>query len=148
TRLRAGYGNGYGTDDNGNDYLFPFYESFRIGGNSNLRGFEANTIGPRAIYRYPTEIPTTPGFDGIPSGLPAGPAADSLAVSQFSVGGNAMVVGGFELVFPTPLIKEDNKNSVRTSFYVDVGSVWDTEFRYDDYRNLTLAPNSYALSDF
>ena len=148
SRMRLGYGNGYGTDSNGNDYLFPFYESFRVGGNQNLRGFEANTIGPRAIYRYPTEIPTVPGFDGIPSDLPAGPAADSLAVSQFSVGGNAMYAGGFELIFPTPLIKEDSKNTVRTSFYVDVGSVWDTEFRYDQYRHLALAPNSFELTDF
>lgn len=148
TRFKAGYGNGYGKDSRGNEYLFPFYESFRVGGNENLRGFEANTIGPRAIYRYPSEIPGIPGFDGIPSEFPAGPAADSLAVSQYSVGGNAMFVGGFELIFPTPLIKEETKNSVRTSFYIDVGSVWDTEFRYDEYRNLVLTPSSYELLDF
>ena len=148
TRVKLGYGNGYGKDSRGNEYLFPFYENFRVGGDQNLRGFEANAIGPRAIYRYPVELPGTPGFDGVPSGLPAAPGADTLAVSQFSVGGNAMFVGGFELIFPTPLIKDDAKNSVRSSFYVDIGSVWDTEFRYDNYRNLSLTPTSFPLEDF
>ncbi|RUO41214.1 outer membrane protein assembly factor BamA [Pseudidiomarina aestuarii] len=148
TRLSAGYGNGYGEDDNGNEYLYPFYENFRLGGNDTLRGFEANTVGPKAVFRYPDSIGGVPGYNGIPSDLPAGPGADTLAVSQFSVGGNAMVSGGFELIFPTPLVKEEAKNTVRTSFYVDVGSVWDTEFDYDTYQNLELLANSFPLRDF
>jgi len=148
TRLRLGYGNGYGTDDNGNDHLFPFYENFRLGGNDNLRGFEGNTIGPRAIYRYPQSIPGKPGYDGVPPGLPSNPGADRLFVSRYSVGGNAMAVGGVELIVPTPLIPEENRNTVRTSFYVDVGTVWDTEFDYETYRQLQLAVNSFALQDY
>ncbi|OZB06819.1 MAG: outer membrane protein assembly factor BamA [Idiomarina sp. 34-48-12] len=148
TRLRIGYGNGYGTDDKGNEYLFPFYENFRLGGRDNLRGFEGNTIGPRAIYRYPQSIPGQPGYDGIPTGLPAYPGADQLAVSQFSVGGNAMAVGGLELIVPTPFISEENKNTVRTSFYLDVGNVWDTEFDYASYSQLELLGNSAPLKDY
>lgn len=148
SRLNLGYGNGYGEDDKGNEYLFPFYENFRLGGNDTLRGFEANTVGPRAIYRYPQAIDGYGGFGGIPSDLPVGPGADTLAVSQFSVGGNAMFSGGFELIFPTPLIKEESRNSVRTSLYVDVGSVWDTEFDYDTYKDLQLVNSSYALRDY
>ncbi|MBY6063219.1 outer membrane protein assembly factor BamA [Pseudidiomarina sediminum] len=149
SRLRVGYGNGYGSDDNGNDYLFPFYENFRIGGNQDLRGFEANTVGPRAIYRYPESIVGPPGFGGVPGDLPVGPGADTVAVSQYSVGGNAMYSGGIELIVPTPLISEENKNTVRTSFYFDIGSVWDTEFQYDVYRELQQVGNqAYRLDDF
>ncbi|CAB0149820.1 Outer membrane protein assembly factor BamA [Pseudidiomarina piscicola] len=149
SRLKVGYGNGYGSDDQGNDYIFPFYENFRIGGNDNLRGFEANTVGPRAVYRYPDSITGPPNYYGIPSDLPVGPGADTLAVSQYSVGGNAMYSGGLELIVPTPLVKDETKNSVRTSIYVDIGSVWDTEFQYDEYSQLQQVGNQqYRLYDF
>ncbi|MEP2652291.1 MAG: BamA/TamA family outer membrane protein, partial [Paraglaciecola sp.] len=55
-----------------------------------------------------------------------------------SLGGNAMVLGGIELIVPTPFVEVDFDNSVRTSLFVDVGNVWDTEFDYDAYRDLTL----------
>lgn len=148
TRMRLGYGNGYGKDDNGNEYLYPFYENFRVGGRDNLRGFEANTIGPKAVYRYTQSIPGLPPVDGGPVTNPLPEYTDTLAVSQYSVGGNALFVGGLELIVPTPFISEENKNTVRTSFYVDVGNVWDTEFNYDDYAKLQLNPNSYPLEDF
>lgn len=148
SRLKLGYGNGYGKDDNNNDYLFPFYENFRVGGQDNLRGFEANTVGPRAVYRYPSIISGPGGYYGVPTEFPAGASSDMLSVSQYSVGGNAMFVGGLELIVPTPFISEENKNTVRTSFYVDVGNVWDTEFDYDGYSQLQLAPQSFALEDF
>ena len=148
SRFKFGYGNGYGQDDNNNDYLFPFYENFRVGGQNNLRGFEANTIGPRAVYRYPSVIPGSGGYYGVPSEFTAGANADRLTVSQYSVGGNAMFVGGLELIVPTPFIPAESKNSVRTSVYVDVGNVWDTEFNYDSYSQLDLATNSYPLNDY
>jgi len=148
SRFRIGYGNGYGEDDAGNDYLFPFWEFFRIGGGDNLRGFEANTVGPRAVYRYPESINGPPDLTGLPSDVPAGPGADSLFVSQYSVGGNAMAVGGVELIIPTPFLPENYINSVRTSIYVDVGTVWDTEFQYDEYRNLNVVQGSEPFTDY
>ncbi|MEA3587197.1 outer membrane protein assembly factor BamA [Pseudidiomarina sp. 1APP75-27a] len=149
TRLNVGYGNGYGSDDKGNDYIFPFYENFRIGGNDSLRGFEANTVGPRAVYRYPDTITGPPNYYGVPTDLPVGPGADTLAVSQYSVGGNAMYTGGIELIVPTPLVGEETKNSVRTSIYVDVGSVWDTEFQYEEFSQLQRTGNTnFRLYDF
>lgn len=148
TRLRLGYGNGYGDDGNGNDYLFPFWEYFRVGGSDNLRGFEANTVGPRAIYRYPGSVPGVPDPTGNPSGIPAGPGSDTLQVSRFSVGGNAMAVGGLELIVPTPFVDEGFRNSVRTSLYLDVGTVWDTEFDYDFYRELELRGDSEPLTNY
>jgi len=133
-RFQAGYGNGYGTIT-GNDQILPFWENFRAGGSSTLRGFETNIIGPRAIFRYPTSIPGTPDPVGS-GGCCLGPDHDFINASRRSVGGNASVIGGIELIVPTPFLDEGFSNSVRTSLFVDVGNVWDTEFNLDDYRDL------------
>ncbi len=137
TRFEAGYGNGYGTT-NGNDQLLPFWENFRAGGTGTLRGFETNVVGPKAIYRYPTCVPGS----GDPTGgggticLPEG--HDYIQLSQQSVGGNAKVLAGIELIMPTPFLDESFSNSVRTSMFVDAGNVWDTEFVYEDYADSQL----------
>jgi len=125
-RMQLGYGNGYGKV-NGNDQLLPFWENFRAGGSDTLRGFESNTVGPRAIFREPTTVGTT---------CCLGPAEDTIRVSSRSVGGNAIVVAGIELIVPTPFLDESYSNSVRTSFFVDAGSVWDTEFNMANYIDL------------
>lgn len=131
-RFEAGYGNGYGTID-GNDQILPFWENFRAGGGDSLRGFENNTVGPRPVYRTPTTIT---GPDG--SVIPLGPGSDVVrnTTDLRAIGGNAMVLGGVELIVPTPFVSEEFDNSVRTSLFVDVGNVWDTEFDLDDYREL------------
>ena len=135
TRLELGYGNGY-SQVNGHDQLLPFWENFRAGGNDTLRGFENNTVGPRAIYRYPQQIPGSPDPAGGSSGCCLGPDHDVIDLSQRSVGGNALALGGLELIFPVPVIDESYGNSVRTSLFIDIGNVWDTEFNIDDYRDL------------
>ncbi|WP_371189019.1 outer membrane protein assembly factor BamA [Thalassotalea maritima] len=141
-RFEAGYANGYGTF-NGNDQLLPFWENFRAGGATTLRGFENNTVGPRAIYRYPSQSPGLPG-----EGNEVSPSdQDAVVISRRSVGGNAMVIGGLELIVPTPFLDEGYTNSVRTSFFVDAGNVWDTEFDLNDYSSLD--PREFAkLSDY
>lgn len=133
-RMQLGYGNGYG-DINGNDQLLPFWENFRAGGSDTLRGFENNTVGPRAIYRNPTLVGGTPNPTG-GSACCLGPNHDTITISSRSVGGNAIAIGGVELIVPTPFLDESYSNSVRTSLFVDVGNVWDTEFDLADYQNL------------
>ena len=135
TRFEAGYANGYGTV-NGNDQILPFWENFRAGGSDTLRGFENNVVGPRAIFRRPTPIGGTPDPVGDSGGCCLGPDHDYIDISNNSVGGNAMAIGGVELVFPLPFIDEGYANSVRSSLFVDAGNVWDTEFDIDDYRDL------------
>lgn len=131
TRFQFGYANGYGSVDE-DDQLLPFWENFSAGGSDTLRGFENNTIGPRAIYRTPQPIR---GPDGeILCCL--GPGNDSIGTSRNSVGGNAMAIAGIELIFPTPFLDESFANSVRTSLFVDAGNVWDTEFNLDSYNDL------------
>jgi len=135
TRFNAGYGNGYGTVS-GNDQILPFWENFRAGGSDTLRGFESNIVGPRAVYRYPTSVPGSP--DPVEGGASCclGPDHDYINTSQKSVGGNAIVIAGVELIVPTPFLDEGFSNSVRTSLFIDAGNVWDTEFDMNDYDDL------------
>lgn len=148
TRFNMGYGNGYGDDGNGNDYLLPFWETFRVGGKGDLRGFEPNTVGPRAIYSFADQITGPPGYTGLPGGYPQSDGTDRVQVSRYAVGGNAKMVGGVELIVPTPFVDEGMRNSIRTSVFVDVGTVWDTEFDYDQYKDLELVQRSQSLSDY
>ncbi len=134
TRMQLGYGNGYG-QINGNDQLLPFWENFRAGGSDTLRGFENNTVGPRAVFRYPTPIDGTPDPTG-GTGCCLGPDHDYINVSTRSVGGNAIALAGLELIVPTPFLDESFSNSVRTSLFIDAGNVWDTEFDLVDYNDL------------
>lgn len=134
-RLRLGYGNGYG-DANGNDQILPFTENFTAGGADTLRGFENNTVGPRGVI-LAAGNESIQGPDGVV--YPGAPINSQIAVSQRSLGGNAMALGGLELIVPTPFVDAEMDNSVRTSLFVDIGNVWDTEFDYDKYRDLQPA---------
>jgi outer membrane protein insertion porin family len=132
-RLKAGYGNGYG-DINGIDQILPFTQNFTAGGADTLRGFENNTVGPRGVLIQPNAITTTP--DGRPI-LGSG-STDSITLSSRSLGGNAMLLGGLELIVPTPFLDAELDNSLRTSLFIDAGNVWDTEFDFDKFRDLRL----------
>ncbi len=147
TRLQLGYANGYGSV-HGHDQLLPFWENFRAGGADSLRGFENNTVGPRAIYRYPFKDNLgTPNPTGGAIACCLGQDHDTITKSTRSVGGNAIVLAGIELIVPTPFLDESFSNSVRTSLFVDVGNVWDTEFNIKDYKNLALA-ESFKIDDY
>ncbi|USD36767.1 MULTISPECIES: outer membrane protein assembly factor BamA [Ferrimonas] len=136
TRGKLGYGNGYG-QYKGQDNILPFWENFYAGGSTILRGFKTNSVGPRAFYLTGDGTPCIPdpngGFGGC--NLPGDP--DTVAVDTGrSIGGNGIATLSAELIIPTPFLDESYKNSVRTSFFVDAGNVWDTEFDYESYRAL------------
>lgn len=142
-RLRLGYGNGYG-EKNDIEQILPFNENFTAGGADTLRGFENNTVGPRGVQRVRTTLINSP--TGVP--ILASPDQDTIALSQRSLGGNAMALGGVELIVPTPFVDAEFDNSVRTSIFYDIGNVWDTEFQYDEYKDLNLIANSDPLGDY
>jgi len=103
----AGYGDGYG----GTDEL-PFYENFFAGGFSSVRGFKANTLGPRTTETFFTE--------------------------DDPFGGSKLVVGKGELFFPVPFLREPPK-SMRLSLFVDAGNVFgpDEDIEIDELRYST-----------
>ncbi|MGL5288244.1 MAG: outer membrane protein assembly factor BamA, partial [Aeromonas sp.] len=116
---RVAYGNGYG-----NSTALPFFENYYAGGFDTVRGFKSNTIGPKAIYKQyrnngAGEEPTATGtYEG----------------SDTSVGGNALAVASFELVFPTPFVSDTYAPQIRSTFFVDAGTVWSTEFNNGAYQ--------------
>ncbi len=131
SRLKLSYGDGYGDSEN-----LPYFENFSTGGASSVRGFERNTIGPREIFRNPQTISDTNNVDifdgGVTSYLPE--EYDTILIGRRTVGGNAKALASFEVIFPIPFVEQSN--SVRTSFFVDVGNLWDTKFDRERYSSL------------
>ena len=108
-RAKAGYGNGYGTR-NGIEETLPFFQNYYLGGDEWLRGFKYNAVGPKALYNS-----FTMGNVGVMG-------------SRESVGGNAIVAGSLSLIVPTPFASEGYDRSLRTSIFLDAGSLWDTNY--------------------
>ena len=145
TRLEMNYGNGYGKLD-GNDQVLPFWENMQQR-STDLRGFESNTIGPKGIIRSKRSVTGPNDAFGNPTQLVLGDDFDSIQTTFRATGGNASFFGGLELITPTPFLSDEFSNSVRTSFFVDAGNVWDTEFDLDNYSNLSDLAQS-QLTDY
>ncbi|HTI95874.1 MAG TPA: outer membrane protein assembly factor BamA [Rudaea sp.] len=80
----------------------PFFEDFYAGGVSDVRSFRDNTLGPYAL---------APGCTNFTNYYCRQP-----------LGGNLKTVASFELIFPTPFVKDDT--ATRLSWYLDVGNVF------------------------
>lgn len=93
-RGRVGYADSYGDETD-----YPFFKNFYAGGLTTVRGFEANSLGPR--------------YDRGASRNPR------------SMGGNVMVAGSAELIFPIPYLKD--KSAWRTLLFMDAGNVFSSE---------------------
>ncbi|QLC74176.1 outer membrane protein assembly factor BamA [Pseudomonas sp. LPB0260] len=98
-----GYGDSYGSTAR-----LPFYENYYAGGFNSVRGFDDNSLGPRSTPSKGTNPGTQ--FDPDQDPLP--------------FGGNVLVQGGVELLFPMPFVKD--QRSLRTALFWDVGNVFDT----------------------
>src|SRR5690554_5963354 len=95
---------GYG-DGYGDRTQMPFFEHFYSGGYGSVRGYRANSLGnlaENAKNDYSDEDP---------------------------FGGNLLTEAGLELIFPTPFAGDSR--SMRTSFFLDAGQVFDTERGFD-----------------
>ncbi|WP_372861222.1 outer membrane protein assembly factor BamA [Spongiibacter sp.] len=135
-KTELGYGDGYGNLDK-----LPFYEHFYAGGFSSVRGFRSNTLGPRSspadIYRI-SQAATAIDEDGNATALSAQAAyvldpatgllvvdtADSLGDEADPFGGNVLMEGSIELLFPLPFVKD--QRSVRSGLFIDAGNVFST----------------------
>lgn len=100
TRTEIGYGDGYGDRT-----VMPFYEHFYAGGYGSVRGYQANSLGPRATR------------------------AENDYSDPDPFGGNLLTEGSLELIFPTPFAGDTR--SMRTAFFVDAGQVFDPDRNYD-----------------
>ncbi|OUS24926.1 outer membrane protein assembly factor BamA [Gammaproteobacteria bacterium 45_16_T64] len=114
-----GFGDGYG-DGNGYNEVsrLPFFENFYAGGFGSVRGYEDRTLGPKenqSVYDFGDPNP---------------------------FGGNLLIEGSVELIFPIPFVKD--KRSVRTLFYLDGGNVFDTH--RDDEENLDINADQLRYS--
>ncbi|MFB3079174.1 MAG: BamA/TamA family outer membrane protein, partial [Lysobacterales bacterium] len=134
-RTELGYGDGYGDTTE-----LPFYEHFFAGGFGSVRGFESNTLGPRStpalLYRVDQPVtgidadgqPTERGgSDGSQFGFIAQNGkliVDNVNDRPDPFGGNVLIEGGVELIFPLPFIKD--QRSIRSAFFIDAGNVFNT----------------------
>jgi outer membrane protein insertion porin family len=99
-RLHTDLGLGYAYGDT---TTMPFYEHFFAGGFGSVRGFELNSLGPRA-----TEAPDSPFANR----------------RRQPFGGNALVTGGVEIIFPMPFVGDQRQ--FRPVAFLDVGNVFNT----------------------
>jgi outer membrane protein insertion porin family len=142
-RGELGYGDGFGSTTE-----LPFYEHFFSGGFGSVRGFEANTLGPRSTppVLYVTDRPVTAvdeetgfpteqgGPDGSSFGYLVNAETGQIETQQVFLGrradpfgGNVLIEGSAEILFPMPFVKD--RRSLRSAFFLDVGNVFNINCR-------------------
>ncbi len=97
-----GYAESYGSTSE-----LPFFEHYYAGGFNSVRGFKDSSLGPRSTPNTGTRSGTYKDYD-----------------KPLPFGGNVLVQGGVELLFPMPFVKD--QRSLRTVLFWDVGNVFDT----------------------
>jgi len=106
-----GFGDGYDKTR----YL-PFYEHYYAGGFGSVRGFEDGSLGARSTPSVARDI----NGNKLPYGQRGADGRLTDTPDPLPYGGNALVQGGVEYIFPLPFVKD--QRSLRTSFFVDVGN--------------------------
>jgi len=125
-RTRLGYGDSYGDTTE-----LPFFENYYAGGFGSVRGFERNTLGPRSTpFQQYLSNPCAVDEEGnISSCYIQNANTGELAVTSSSnrprpFGGNILVEGSAEIIFPIPFVKD--QRSMQSAFFIDAGNVFDS----------------------
>jgi outer membrane protein insertion porin family len=95
-RTELGYGDAYGSTDS-----FPFYKNFYAGGFGSVRGYEANSLGPRST-----------------------PSPNNAFSEPEPIGGNVLIDAVAEVLFPLPFVKDQRQ--LKSAFFLDAGNVFNT----------------------
>ncbi len=161
-----GYADSYGKTS-----ALPFFEHFYAGGFGSVRGFKRNTLGPRstpaASYllepvaaqdtdgdgRYDT---TTNGYvlcgnptevqykSGATICLEDKLKAQVIGRDDLPFGGNVLIEGSIELLFPLPFIED--QRMLQTAFFVDTGNVFNTNCGFYQQNCFDVDPGKLSAS--
>ena len=132
----------------GDTEIVPFFQHFYAGGPRSLRGFESNTLGPRATpspcYEYDSDTDTCAplvdtDFDGVPDFTAYNPYL--LRQRDDPIGGDVKIEGSLQLIFKLPMVED--QRSMRTAFFFDFGNVFAMECR--DYQVSCYKPSFEEL---
>lgn len=96
-----GFGDGYG-----DDWRLPFTQRYYAGGFGSVRGYEDRGLGARS-----------PAHNFV--------AANTVDPDPDAIGGDMLVTGGLDLIFPLPFAADSR--SLRTSLFYDIGNVFLTD---------------------
>lgn len=138
-RGELGYGDGYGNVEE-----LPFFENYFSGGFNSIRGFKNNSLGPKST---PAKLYSTVYYQDAYRYIRD---ADGNLVQQTigddddALGGNALIEGSVELLFPLPFIKD--QRSVRSALFLDGGNVFNTncDAQLDSCYDVSLGELRYS----
>jgi outer membrane protein insertion porin family len=143
---RLGYADTYGKTDR-----LPFFENFYGGGFGSVRGFERNSLGPRSTYQNQayivagvwddhngngkqdtgeTSLPVavlcqdSANCSNLGKVITTNTGEEDYGRTRGAFGGNVIIEGGAEILFPLPFIKD--QRSLQSTLFLDAGNVFDT----------------------
>lgn len=119
-RGRAGYGAAYGSTND-----LPFFENFYGGGFGSVRGYKRNTLGPRGSQALQYRAVQLKDGSVVYARNAKGSIADPIGNGDDPIGGDTIIDGSMELIFPMPFVKD--QNAIQPSFFVDGGNVFDSK---------------------
>lgn len=122
--------------------LIPQQERLFAGGQSSVRGFGQNLLGP-LVYVLKKDSAAVVAVETRPDGQQYLVVKDSSAVEPIARGGTAFVVGNIEwrrrVSWPT--------NKLQVALFADAGTIWETNAQEFNWRDVRVTPGIGARLD-